>query len=125
MARLRQIVIDCRDAAGLAGFWNEVLDNFSIRPYDAAEIERLAVLGHTPETDPTVILDGSGLEICFQAVGVEPMTKRPLHLDVASDDRTTEVARLTQLGADVVAEFASHTSMRDPEGNDFCVTDAS
>jgi glyoxalase superfamily protein len=32
-----------------------------------------------------------------------------------------EVERLLALGANVVATFDSHTVMRDPEGNEFCV----
>lgn len=33
------------------------------------------------------------------------------------------VARLVRLGAAVHQRFEDHTWMRDPEGNDFCVTD--
>jgi hypothetical protein len=35
------------------------------------------------------------------------------------------VARLVRLGAAVHQRFEDHTWMRDPEGNDFCVTDMS
>lgn len=123
MARLKQLIIDARHPAALARFWVEVLDGFEIRPYDDAEIARLAGLGLTPETDPVVILDGPGLEVCFQQVDVEPVRKKPLHVDLASADRAGEVARLVALGATIVEVFEDHTWLRDPEGNDFCLTD--
>ena len=123
MARLRQIVVDCEWAPALARFWEAALDGFALRPYDAEEVARLASLGRTPETDPVVILDGpDGLELCFQETDVAPMAKRPMHLDVATDDRTAEVRRLVALGAIVHEEHPDHVWMRDPEGNDFCVT---
>jgi hypothetical protein len=126
MARLTQIVIDCRHPAALARFWAAALDDFEVRPYDDAEIARLAALGATPETDPGVILDSPHIEICFQQVDAQPATtKKPLHLDLRADDRETEVRRLTQLGASVTERFETHTWMRDPEGNDFCVVDTS
>ena len=123
MSRLMQIVIDCHHPAGLAKFWAAALDDFDVRAYDDAEIARLAALGFTPETDPVVLLDGPHLEICFQKVDLPPLTKRPLHLDLRADDRAREVLRLVQLGAVVEERFATHTWMRDPEGNDFCVVD--
>ena len=54
MARLKQIVIDCRHPARLARFWSDALEQFEVRPYDDEEIARLAALGFTPESDPTV-----------------------------------------------------------------------
>jgi hypothetical protein len=98
MARLEQLIVDCEHPAALARFWAEVLDDFAIRPYDDAEIERLAVLGFTPETDPVVALPSGA-------------------------DRAAEVDRLIALGATVREDVPAHTWMRDPEGNDFCVTD--
>jgi glyoxalase superfamily protein len=124
MARLKQIVIDCHHPASLARFWAAALDDFEVRPYDADEIARLAALGLTPETDPAVILDGPFVELCFQQVGPPPMTKKPLHLDLRADDREGEVRRLSQLGASITERFETHTWMRDPEGNDFCIVDA-
>jgi hypothetical protein len=124
MARLHQLVVDCHHAAPLARFWEAALDDFSIRPYDDEEIARLAAAGHTPETDPVVILDGpNGLELCFQEVDVPPIAKKPMHVDLVADDRAAEVERLVALGASVHRRFEGHTWMRDPEGNDFCVTD--
>ena len=124
VARLKQLVVDCRHPASLARFWAAALDEFDIRPYDDDEIARLAATGLTPETDPGVIVDGPALELCFQQVEVFEIPRKPLHLDLATEDREAEVARLVTLGASVKEQFKSHTWMLDPEGNDFCVTDA-
>jgi hypothetical protein len=123
MARLKQLVVDCRHPASLARFWSAALDDFEIRPYDDAEIARLAARGLTPETDPVVILDGPMLELCFQKVDVSPTSKNPVHADLQADDRHAEAERLIALGASMKQQFESHTWMKDPEGNDFCVTD--
>ena len=125
MAILTQLVVDSREPAVLARFWAAALADFEIRAYDDDEIARLASVGRTPDTDPCVILDGPTLEICFQEVEVPTMTKRPMHVDIESTDRPTETTHLVTLGASIVEEFDGHTWMRDPEGNDFCVTDAS
>lgn len=124
MARLRQLVVDSSTPSVLARFWAAALDEFEIRAYDADEIARLASIGRTPDTDPCVILDGPSLEICFQEINEARITKRPLHMDIETADRDEQRARLVALGASIVEEFESHTWMRDPEGNDFCLTDA-
>jgi hypothetical protein len=124
MALLREIVFDCKRAAPLARFWAAVLDGYEVRPYDAVEIERLAGLGLTPETDPTVMVDGPGPMLCFQQVSEQRTTKNRLHLDVVVPDRRAEVDRLAALGASVQKEFEGHTLMLDPEGNEFCVQES-
>lgn len=45
------------------------------------------------------------------------------HLDLAAEDRPSEVRRHARLGADVVAEHQSWTVLRDPAGAAYCVTD--
>ncbi len=123
MARITQLVVDSRAPASLARFWAAALDGFEIRPYDDAEIARLAAMGRTPETDPCVILDGPALEVCFQEVAELPDGKRAVHLDISTPKRPLERDHLVSLGALIVREFDRHTWMRDPEGNDFCITD--
>lgn len=125
VARLKQVVVDCAAPAALARFWAAALDGFAVRPYDDAEVARLTELGYTPETDPGVIVDGPHLEICFQRVDLEARSKTPVHLDLAVDDWPAEIDRLTNLGATVHRRFEAHVWMRDPEGNDFCLVDAS
>ena len=123
MARLTQLVVDSRAPAALARFWASALEDFEIRAYDDAEIARLASIGRTPETDPCVILDGPRFEVCFQEVSTLPDGKRAVHLDISTPERELERDRLLSLGATTIAEFEHHTWMRDPEGNDFCITD--
>jgi hypothetical protein len=123
MAVLREIVIDCRHPAALARFWSDVLTGYRVRPYDDAEIARLASLGRTPETDPAVLVDGPGPSLCFQESPAPRAEDGRVHVDVAVSDRRAEVTRLCALGASVAREGAGYTVLRDPEGNRFCVTE--
>jgi hypothetical protein len=80
--------------------------------------------------------DGRGPRIYFQRVPEGKTAKNRLHLDVraapglAGEERvqrmTQEVQRLVGLGAEqvrVVDQMGEHwIVMRDPEGNEFCVT---
>lgn len=124
MAFLKQLVVDCRQPVALARFWAATLEGFEIRGYDDAEIARLACVGRTPEDDPCVIVDGPGLEIWFLEVDVRDVARKPLLVDLATTDRAEETTRLMVLGASIVEKFDTHAWMRDPEGSDFCVTDA-
>jgi hypothetical protein len=45
------------------------------------------------------------------------------HLDLACDDRAAEVARHLDLGASVVRRAEGWTTLRDPSGREYCVTD--
>ena len=121
MADLSDIVVDSLHPAGLARFWAAVLDGYEIRPYDQAEIERLAALGFTPETDPSVAVDGPGPTLFFQVTTQAKQSRNRVHLDVRSADRSREVARLEALGARIRDEHENHTVMLDPENNEFCV----
>ena len=90
MSRIRDIVICCTSAHTLARFWAAALDGYQIRPYDDAEIARLAALGFTPETDPSVAVDGPGPTLFLQETAEPPPTsgRRPeptqnqIHLDL-------------------------------------------
>jgi hypothetical protein len=126
MARLREIVIDCEHAASLARFWAAALDGYDVRPYDDAEIARLAELGFTPDTDPSVAVDGPGPMLCFQEVPEKrtPTVKNRLHLDIETLDRPAEVKHLVDLGASVYQVFDTWTTLLDPEGNEFCISDS-
>lgn len=122
MAKLDAVTVDCRHAAALARFWAEALDGYAVRPYDDEEIARLAGLGLTPDTDPTVMVDGPGPSLCFQEVPEDKLTKNRVHLDIETSDRDAEVDRLSRLGAARVTTFDTHVLMQDPEGNEFCVS---
>jgi catechol 2,3-dioxygenase-like lactoylglutathione lyase family enzyme len=123
MGTVREIVFDCEAAPALARFWAKILDGYAVRPYDEAEIDRLAKLGLTPETDPTVLVDGPGPILCFQRVPNPRYEGNRVHLDIAVADRRREVARVRALGGEVVREAPDYTVMRDPEGNQFCLVE--
>ncbi|MCK2221013.1 VOC family protein [Actinomadura sp. ATCC 31491] len=122
MARLRDLVVDCRHPASLARFWAAALDGYAVAPYDEAELARLRAEGvDDPEDDPTVLLEGGPPRLWFQRVPERKVVKNRLHLDLQAADQAAEVARLTALGAAVQAVHDSWVTMTDPEGNEFCV----
>lgn len=121
MARLHEIVVDCEHPAMLARFWAAALDGYAVRSYDDAEVARLSAFGLTPETDPTVMVDGPGPKLCFQRVSGRRYDNNRMHIDISAADRTADVRRLLSLGATVAREAETYTVMHDPEGNQFCV----
>jgi Glyoxalase-like domain len=123
MGTIREIVFDCESAPTLARFWAALLDGYAVRPYDRAEIDRLAALGLTPETDPTVLVDGPGPILCFQQVPDRTYESNRVHLDISVADRRHEVEGIRALGGAVIREASSYTVMRDPEGNQFCIAE--
>jgi hypothetical protein len=123
MATIREIVFDCESAPKLARFWAELLDGYSVRPYDQAEVDRLAKLGLTPETDPTVLVDGPGPILCFQQVPDRKYEANRVHLDISVADRRQEIQKVRALGGEVIRETPEYTVMRDPEGNQFCLAE--
>jgi Glyoxalase-like domain len=123
LGTIREIVFDCEVPSVLAPFWAAILDGYAVRPYDEAEIDRLAKLGLTPETDPTVLVDGPGPILCFQQVSGRRYEGNRVHLDIAVADRQPEIRRIRALGGDVVRDTPEYTVMRDPEGNQFCIVE--
>jgi hypothetical protein len=121
MATLKEIVFDARDPPRLARFWAAALEGYRVRSYDASERRRLARRGLTPDTDPTVAVDGDGPTLFFQLAPRPKTTRNRVHLDLACGSRADEVARLVSLGARVRDTHAAFTVMLDPEGNEFCI----
>lgn len=121
--RIKEIVFDCTYPARLARFWAAALDGYRVRPYDEAELARLASLGLTPETDPTVMVDGPGPTLCFQRMERPNLLRNPIHPDLVGGPRPVEVARLVGLGASVREAHDGYTVLLDPEDNPFCVQD--
>jgi len=115
-----EIVLDCRHAAKLAPFWAAAL-GWRIRPYDEAEVARLAALGLTPESDPSVAIDAPDGSLVFFVQEVpEPKTvKNRMHVDVQLRDQA-HFDELIGLGATVLSEYDGWRLMADPEGNEFC-----
>jgi hypothetical protein len=120
MDGLVEIVLDCRHAASTARFWATALD-WEVRPYDEEEIARLADLGLTPDTDPSVAVDEpEGLLVLFCTEVPEPKTgKNRMHLDVRIQNRA-RLDQLIALGAQVLQRDGRRMIMADPEGNEFC-----
>lgn len=112
MAKLNSITIDCKDAESLARFWSQALEEYAV-----------------DSEWPMVLKSESGPTIFFQAVPEPKQAKNRVHLDIAVADREGEVRRLKDLGATVLKEMDEGgyrwTVMQDPEGNEFCVTQAS
>jgi hypothetical protein len=122
VAELRDIVVDCGRPSALARFWAAALDGYAVAPYDDAEIARLASLGiHDLEDDPTVLVTGPGPRLFFQLVPEGKIVKNRLHLDLTAASPEAEIARLTGLGASVLARYVGHVVLADPEGNEFCL----
>jgi predicted enzyme related to lactoylglutathione lyase len=109
--RANQVTIDCADPRALAGFWTRALDYTVIADYDWYLVLR-------PATPP-------GFTLGLQRVPAPRTGKNTVHVDLHADDRETEVARLTGLGAKIVDEHHipgyAWSVLSDPEGNVFCV----
>ena len=118
-----EIVVDAHVPSKLARFWAQALPGYTVRPYDAAEIARLASMGLTPETDTGVPIGGDGPTIWFQKSPSTTTQRNRIHFDLKFRPRSAEVARLRDIGATIRDERENHTVMLDPEGNQFCVFD--
>ena len=122
MARLRDIVVDCRHPASLARFWASILEGYAVAPYDEAELARLRSKGvFDPEDDPTVLVEGppGSPSFFFQRVPEAKTVKNRVHLDLDGDPG--ELERLLSSGAAVMARHPEWTVLADPEGNEFCL----
>jgi hypothetical protein len=125
MARLRDIVVDCRHPASLARFWAAALDGYAVAPYDQEELDRLRAQGVLdPEDDPTVLVEGpdGAPSLFFQRVPEPKAAKNRVHVDL--DAGKGELERLLSLGASVVERRPKWIVLADPEGNEFCLMDS-
>lgn len=125
MARLHDLVFDSHHPASIARFWAAALDGFQVAPYDEAELARLRSEGIAdPEDDPNVLVEGPDGQprIFFQLVPEQKIVKNRVHLDLRCDSAEAELERLVGLGASLVSEYSDHLMLRDPEGNEFCLS---
>jgi predicted enzyme related to lactoylglutathione lyase len=117
-ATLLVVVVDCHDPRRQAEFWAQALAyKVSQRNPDEFRV-----------SDPR----GAGGSLYFMKVPEPKVGKNRLHLDLATPgSMEAEVARLVEAGAQVVEVRQDPSSldnpdtwtvMRDPEGNEFCVT---
>lgn len=125
MARVKQVMFDCAHPASLARFWAAAVDGYEVAPYDDAELARLRAMGiDDPEDDPGVLVEPADPELprlYFQKVPESKRVKNRLHLDLRAEDREAEAARLIALGATELHRGDGWITLRDPEGNEFCV----
>lgn len=90
-------------------FWRD-LTGWQVQDADGSEFSRLA-RG-----------DGLPLQLLLQRL-VDEQPAVSAHLDLACDDRDAEVARHRDLGASFVRRTGGWTTLRDPSGREYCVTD--
>lgn len=102
------------DPRGLADFWAAAL----------------GLPERRDEENETIVADAdwNHPRLTFQKVAASSTRARHVHLDLTADDRRVEVERLTSMGARegksvTVDGNWTWTVMRDPDGNEFCVTD--
>jgi predicted enzyme related to lactoylglutathione lyase len=115
--RVGSIVIRVDDLERQKAFWSAALD-YAVREGD----------------DDTFALlhprDGNGPNVSLDRVWAPVQVPPKLHLDLYAEDQAAEVARLKSLGATEVhwdkrPADADFIILADPEGNRFCVIDAS
>jgi len=73
--------------------------------------------------------NGAAPNLGFQTVPDPTPGKNRIHVDLGSTDRKADVERLVADGATLIAEHDENpgfawTTLADPEGNQFCVSDA-
>ena len=120
MLRVGSIVIRVDDLPLQTAFWSAALD-------------------YIPREDPSapgadfVLMrprDGNGPNVSLDRVRSNLQIPPRIHLDLYAEDQAAEVARLIALGATEVhwdkrPPDADYIILADPEGNRFCVVDAS
>lgn len=140
MATTVQIAFDSADPHALARFWAQAL-HYDVEDHSAV-VDSLVAAGHLP-ADEAITVDGrsafrdvatcvdpsgAGPRVFLQRVPEPKTAKNRVHLDlqVGAEAAPGEVERLTALGAQVAWVTSDRgpvtTTMRDIEGNEFCVS---
>jgi predicted enzyme related to lactoylglutathione lyase len=117
MIRIGSIVLRVDDLERQTAFWMAALD----------------YVPREPASDDFVLLrpkDGVGPNLSLDRVRSELHIPPRIHLDLYAEDQAEEVKRLKGLGATEVQwdkrpADADYVILADPEGNRFCVVDAS
>ena len=117
MLRVGSIVLRVDDLRRQTDFWQAALGYVR---RDSGESDDFVLLGPP---------DGIGPNLSLDQVGSSLQIPPRLHLDLYSDDQAYEVERLVALGAteihwDKRPPDADYVILADPEGNRFCVVDA-
>jgi predicted enzyme related to lactoylglutathione lyase len=119
MIRVGSIVIRVDDLKLQTAFWTAALDYV---PRDVPSNDDDFALLHSR--------DGVGPNVSLDRVRSTVQVPPRIHLDLYADDQAAEVQRLLALGATEVhwdkrPPDADYIILADPEGNRFCVVDAS
>ncbi|HXW90091.1 MAG TPA: VOC family protein [Terriglobales bacterium] len=112
--RIGSIVIHCHEFDRMVSFWQDVLH----------------YVPRQPANDGWVVLcprDGNGPNLSLQAREARRARRNWIHLDLYTDSRDDEVARLLQLGARHYPwrypARSDFVVLEDPDGNLFCVVE--
>jgi Glyoxalase-like domain len=106
---IKTLSFDAADARALATFWAAVLGS-DVDEESTADKAFVEAAGW------------GGPNIWFTRVPEGKTAKNRMHLDLRAPGTVAdEVARLERLGATVLQRYEHHTSLQDPEGNEFCV----
>jgi Glyoxalase-like domain len=134
-----QVTFDAADPHALAEFWagvlgTEVEDHSDFVDQLVADGripagDRITMNGRSAFRDVAACRDPQGVEprFYFQKVPEAKLAKNRVHLDIHVEPgrKASEVARLTDLGAELIATHDDRGPltyvMRDPEGNEFCL----
>ena len=110
------LVLDCNDPGGLAPFWAGALGYVNV-----GAVDNYVLL--MPDNKP-------GPKLLLQKVPEGKAGKNRMHIDLDVPDIEAEAVRLEAIGARRIetvprSEYGhSWILMADPEGNEFCVCDA-
>lgn len=117
MLKLATIVWGAKDFEPAVRFWMAALDY--VPKYEEADDDWVLLR-------PRV---GEGVQLAIQLVTSDAESHRRHHMDLYAQDQAAEVERLLGLGATRVdwryPEDADFVVLADPDGNRFCVIDAS
>ena len=116
--RIGSVVVNVSDVPAATAFWSQALGYEPI--YD-------------PEPDWLILQprDGGGPNLSLNLGETRPAEVPHVHLDLYADDQAAEVERLLGLGARRVEDWRypdepyDYVVLEDPDGNRFCVIDAS
>jgi predicted enzyme related to lactoylglutathione lyase len=111
------VTFDAVDAKALATFWSQALG----QSVDEGAEVWFASINFRPG-------GGNGPAWLFTQVPEAKTAKNRMHLDLVCEDRVTEADRLIALGATKASEVDEWghqwVVMADPEGNEFCISNA-
>lgn len=134
-----QITFDCADAEVMSAFWATALD-YTLQPppdgFDSWESALDAAGIPVPPADSISAIidpDGRGPRVLFLKVPEPKTVKNRVHLDVRAgtgpedeEAKRAKVAQLVEAGGTEVETVHENGGwwvvMKDPEGNEFCVT---